>query len=1014
MSALAGRSPDRVSRSVWLLAAGVAGMGGVTGLIDAFVSSGETGSLFGLPRLLQVPYGLILLLGAAASLWPLRRWLIAAGMSLSGLAIAAVLAFTTPDSIAWLTLALIGAALVVQIPSLRGKWIVGGLASLGVGVSLIVLASGGVLPLLEFPASDRRAAPTLGAALLALGISLLARAWRESERTSLHAPPWFGLMCALLLASICVTFFAGMRSLGRTTILGQAVLREYAIGAVLEESFEGLLRSLEQASSRWRTGGGEPPAEWAEYVRTLLAKDETLLAVEWVDRANQVRAAEPLRMDLVTLSQVLAADPRRSEAVADAVLTGRINVVAPVQLLGGGWAAAICVPIGAAPAAAAAIYTIDLAPFIERRVGFLDDGHALEVFAGTELILERQSEPGPDLRTNGVQMAIYSTPWTFKAAPLPSTIAAQRSVLPILLLTVSLVGAALVGSTVFFAQASERREAAAQRTRAQLEQLLEAARHVAVIATDPSGVISVFNHGAEHLTGWDAREVLGRRTPDSFIELEELWFPTTPAGKVGQAVERFGALLERLGDSRLSDWTWVRKNGQRRRVSLSATTLRDIDGSTLGYLFVAVDVSEREEAMRELVEAKRTAEYANAAKSTFLANISHEIRTPMASIIGYADLMLDPTTLPEERVEFVATIRRNGEHLLGIINDLLDLSKIEAGRMEIEAIEVEVVEIAREVVRLLQVRAKEKGLQLTLEAEDDGAQVLVLADPLRMRQILLNLVGNAIKFTDRGWVRVGIRTQVDGDRLQVWLDVADSGLGLAPEHVARLFQNFSQADSSTTRRFGGTGLGLAISQRLAQMMGGGVEVRSRPGEGSTFTVAIVLPLARGTPRAETVAPPPSEPAAVSLAGRSVLIVEDGEDNRQLLSTILTRAGAEVTTAANGREGLDCVIRAGAASRSFDTILMDIQMAEIDGYNASRRLRNIGYRGRIIAITGNATSGDRDRAMESGCDAYAAKPIPRDVLLSLCSAAADHSTDEAASAGATGRHSPGNDGGRAAI
>lgn len=403
------------------------------------------------------------------------------------------------------------------------------------------------------------------------------------------------------------------------------------------------------------------------------------------------------------------------------------------------------------------------------------------------------------------------------------------------------------------------------------------------------------------------------------------------------------------------------------------------------------DLEERNLALAEL---RDEAEAASRAKSNFLANMSHEIRTPLTAIMGYLDLVGEwcsraPGDDGQSIRNYLETISRNGQHLLQIINDILDLSKIDAGRVTVEQVPCAPLEVAIDVESLLRVRAI--GKNITLAVEKAGAiPATIRSDPTRLRQILLNLVGNAIKFTETGGVRIVIRLLPPNEREpQPLLEfaVVDTGIGMNDADLHNLFQPFSQADTSFTRRFGGTGLGLVISKRLAEILGGRIEASARPGAGSTFRLLInpgpldnvpMLPADAPVtcrPRTST-----TRPGDAQLTGRIVL-AEDGPDNQRLIALLLRRAGLNVTTVENGRLACDAVT-AAAAEEPFDLVLMDMQMPEMDGYAATRWLRDNGYDLPVIALTAHAMSGDREKCLEAGCTDYATKPIDRAALLSL--------------------------------
>jgi CheY-like chemotaxis protein/HPt (histidine-containing phosphotransfer) domain-containing protein len=348
---------------------------------------------------------------------------------------------------------------------------------------------------------------------------------------------------------------------------------------------------------------------------------------------------------------------------------------------------------------------------------------------------------------------------------------------------------------------------------------------------------------------------------------------------------------------------------------------------------------------------------------------------------GYAELLLDDDLSPADRRTHVKTIQRSGQHLMSILDNILDLSKIEAGKMSVEHVACSPSRVLHEVASLMQVRAAEKKLAFEVRFET-AIPATIRSDPTRLRQILLNLTGNAVKFTGTGAVRVFARCVApssDDPRLRI--EVADTGVGLTPEQVDALFQPFTQADSSTTRRFGGTGLGLSICRRLAALLGGTITVDSRPGRGSSFTLELGTGPLDGVRMVERFqdsdapAPPRPEPSA-RIAGR-VLLAEDGVDNQRLISMHLSRAGADVTLVDNGRAAVEAVLAA-----PFDLIFMDMQMPELDGYQATARLRSAGYRGPIVALTAHAMSTDRDKCLAAGCTDFLTKPASRADLVAM--------------------------------
>jgi signal transduction histidine kinase len=391
---------------------------------------------------------------------------------------------------------------------------------------------------------------------------------------------------------------------------------------------------------------------------------------------------------------------------------------------------------------------------------------------------------------------------------------------------------------------------------------------------------------------------------------------------------------------------------------------------------------EHEQFVAAMAERRDAAEAASRAKTQFLANMSHEIRTPMTAMLGYADLLADPEQSPREREQCIRTIRRSGEHLLSILNEILDLSKIEAGRMSVEPVDCSPVQVLEEIFSLMQPRAIEHGTALRT-AYDFPLPRMISVDPLRLKQILLNLASNAIKFTPGGEVVLSAAMK-DG---QLLLAVVDTGVGMTALQVQRIFEPFTQGDGSTTRRFGGTGLGLSISRRLADMMGAAIDVVSRPGEGSTFTLRLnvgaidALSLVYAIEEA-VVTHCPITAGPVHLSGR-VLLAEDGPDNQRLITSFLQRAGASVVLAETGSEAVAAALDAQHGGEAFRLVLMDMQMPELDGYAAARLLRVRGYSGPILALTAHVMPGERERCIAAGCDDYLSKPIVRQKFLEMC-------------------------------
>jgi PAS domain S-box-containing protein len=443
--------------------------------------------------------------------------------------------------------------------------------------------------------------------------------------------------------------------------------------------------------------------------------------------------------------------------------------------------------------------------------------------------------------------------------------------------------------------------------------------------------------------------------------------------------ERIETQLQDSRPTRFLEQKIVRLDGT--VVDVEATSAPFDDASGRAIQVMVHDITRRKQIELEMRRAMAAAEAASQAKSQFLANMSHEIRTPMTSILGFTELLMRGEVAENDRCSFLQIVQRNGQCLLQLINDILDLSKIEAGNIRIEPASCSPVILVEEVVALMRLRAEEKNL--TLEAHClYPLPATIRTDAVRVRQVLVNLVGNAVKFTQRGGVQVSVSfSPVPTPRIH--FTVTDTGIGISTEGLAKLFHPFTQVDASLTRQQGGSGLGLAISQRLAEMLGGSIDVRSQPGFGSTFTLSIDAgPLdsvemlhAPPHPTPQTIAPH----AVATLQGR-VLLVEDSVDSQELLKFVLTGLGLSVDVADTGREALTMIAASAADCRLYDLILLDIQMPGMSGYETATKLRSIGWNRPIVALTAHAMVGDREKCLAAGCDDYLPKPVSHSVLV----------------------------------
>jgi PAS domain S-box-containing protein len=498
-----------------------------------------------------------------------------------------------------------------------------------------------------------------------------------------------------------------------------------------------------------------------------------------------------------------------------------------------------------------------------------------------------------------------------------------------------------------------------QRAKFDISPYINSVIDYAIISLDPDGNVSSWNTGATRLKGYSADEIIGQHFSKFYtpMDIES----GLPLKLLRQA--------EELGHVEHTGWR-LRKDGTRFWGDVIITAVHDESGDLVGFAKITRDLTERrlaEERERNLtIELER----ANRMKSAFLANMSHEIRTPLNGIIGMLTLLQDGSLSGEQR-DLVDTAHSSSNALLRIVNDILDFSKVEAGRLELEKTPFYTRELMQEVCDLFEPQARAKSVSLLLTL-DSALPSCVLGDVGRLRQVLANLVGNAVKFTSEGSVQMSaFASQRVDNGVKVRFEVKDTGVGISEENRHRLFEAFTQADLSTTRRFGGTGLGLSISQQLTRLMGGSINVVSQLGEGSSFSFEVTFPLAESSAEQPAIQKVADTSTNVALSG-SVLLAEDNEVNQQVASLFLQRLGFDVTVANNGQEAIDAL-----QAKEFDVVLMDCQMPVLDGYEATRKIRKMeGPNANIpiVAVTASAMPEERKRCFDAGMNDFISKPI----------------------------------------
>ncbi len=515
-------------------------------------------------------------------------------------------------------------------------------------------------------------------------------------------------------------------------------------------------------------------------------------------------------------------------------------------------------------------------------------------------------------------------------------------------------------------------EAALRASEEKLRNLFELSS-VGIALTDMEGRYVEFNAAFLRIVGYEPEELRTLDywvlTPDDYLEAEQ------------SALEQ----MARTGRYTPFEKEYIRKDGSRVPILLSGARVTGSDGAQYIWSIIE-DMSQQKRTELSLIEAKVRAEAANQAKSDFLANVSHELRTPLNGVIALADA-LGKTRLDDRQQELVEIISRSSVALEGILSQILDLSKVEAGHVAVAAQPLDLVDQVRQAVEVLRGKAEDRGLSLRLESAP-GAEGWFLGDAGRIRQVVSNLVANAVKFTETGGITVTLQVEdsADGGPAAVTIAVVDTGIGIDPDVLPRLFERFTQADESITRRFGGTGLGLSISRQLARLMGGDLLASSASGEGSRFVLA--LPLARTADPAPPQTAPDAEAEALDAEGLRILLAEDHPVNRRVIELLLEPLGVTLTMAEDGRAAVEAF-----GSGGFDLILMDMQMPHMDGLAATRAIRaSEAASGRqrtpVIMLTANSFDTHRDQAFAAGADAFLAKPVTVDALMTAISGLAE--------------------------
>lgn len=933
------------------------------------------------------------------------------------------LVMTRPSLISGSCLILLGLGLLVQSKRARPTTQDGATALLGaIMLGLVGLATTsrliGLRPALGW---EHLSEVSTGSAISfgCLGLALIAMAWRQAGVGDVRLPNWAASVVGVAMAMGTVVVWQVAEGAEDRHVQQMAAVQAAGIEGAFRMEIDHQISTLAHLADHFAANERESKEQSRQQIRQTVERYPLLRALEWVNASGRVLE----RFSSSTNPPPTPNTRRGAASTASSADASRRHLppFGSPSIMVHGSDIILVIPVAHAD---------DSSRFV---VGVFEGSRLLEfvlssphLAPGYNVALQGASGSGPrsqrtvdssDSRYElGATFSAYQSKWQYTLVPSKATTALLRSAMPDTMLAIGLLFSILVPLTLSLWQTANDRAAFLYRSERRYNLVVRGAdsgiwdwdiRHNEIIYSDRFNELLGLEHSdapqdPETLSGY----ICERDRQQALVAIEQHF-------KTGEPLSIECRFRTASGEERWFQFRGQAVWGRDDEAERMAGSITDIHERRVAEDHLArsvVDLITSKEQIeahseelaiksRELEAARSEAEAANLAKSEFLANMSHEIRTPMTAILGFADLLLDPGQTPVNRLECVQTIRRNGHHLMALINDILDISKIEANRMVVERIDCSPAEILADVETLLHVKAASKGLTLTVEYATPIPRT-IQSDPTRLRQVLLNLTGNAIKFTESGGVRLIARFSPRADQRDgtFSVEVVDTGIGLSAEHLDRIFEAFTQADSSVARRFGGTGLGLAISQRLADMLGGGITVDSSPGEGSAFTVCIATGPTEGKefadapPRVRAVnsgVAPDEQRDLPQLAGVRVLVAEDGADNQRLIAFHLRKAGAEVEIAGNGRIAVESALAAEEAA-PFDIILMDMQMPELDGYSATRYLRANGYARPIIALTAHAMTGDREKCLAAGCDDYTTKPINRVTLLGLIREYADRS------------------------
>jgi PAS domain S-box-containing protein len=777
--------------------------------------------------------------------------------------------------------------------------------------------------------------------LIVLNLGLLASLWQPGR--SILVDRWLPAPVALGTGAATLLLWQSLVAERQKSLQDRAGIVAQSLATNTSLRLGGAVRALERMKSRWENRGGTPREEWEPDAASYIRDEEILASIEWVGTDWRIQWVLPSELAARRQGADVRLDTRwPAAALLERASRTRAMTVSPrIPLTTGGDGYNICLPLfPSGRFDGFLIATINLQSLLAEVLNqpmFAD--YSIAIFEGNSLLSGSAAAPEGARPSMQATADFHDRQWLFVVVPRASAFVGLNLATLVLclgwLLAFALAAAVRAYQLTLWRgdelratnerlthEIAERQ--AAERHRLDIEErlrvVLASATGVSVVSTDPAGLITFFSHGSERMLGYEASEMVARETPAVFHDPEEVRERAAQlSSELGRTIEGFETFVAvpRLRGSERREWTYVCKDGTRRAVELTVTVLRDIEGGIVGFLGTAMDITERKEMEAGLHAATARAEAQARAKAEFLANMSHEIRTPLNAVIGMSELLMDSSLDAHDR-ELVETIHASGDVLLGLISDILDFSKIESGQVELEHIPVNLRDCVESALDLVATPAARKRIELVAQI-DPALPASILGDPTRLRQVFVNLLGNAIKFTDTGEVLVRLSLVEGGESLRLYAAVRDSGIGIPADRIDRLFHAFSQVDASTTRRYGGTGLGLAISQRIVQKMGGRIWVESQPGAGSTFQFEIPLhPV--GDAAGETSLP------TRELAGLTALVVDDNATSLAALQMQLEARGMHVTAVATASAALQAL----DSDPPFAVALLDSHLGEEEG------------------------------------------------------------------------------------